>query len=115
MAETLTFRRVSSVRESTYQGRLIKKLKHRYPGCVVLKNDTDYLQGIPDLLVLNHNKWAMLEVKAYRDAPEQPNQEHYVDLLNDMSFAAFVYPENEEEVLNDLQQTLRPRRSARFS
>ncbi len=101
--------------ESVYQARLIKELYYRFPGCVVIKNDTSYMQGIPDLLILFNDKWAMLEVKSSADAKIQPNQSHYVDQLDVMSFAAFIYPENEEEVLNALQRTLRPRRSARVS
>jgi hypothetical protein len=101
--------------ESTYQARLIKKLKLRFPGCIVLKNDTDYQQGIPDLSVLYNNIWAMLEVKTSADAAVQPNQEYYVEKLNSMSYAAFIYPENEEEVLDALQHAFEPRRSARVS
>lgn len=96
--------------ESTYQSQLIKKLRVRFPGCVILKNDTDYMQGIPDLLVLYRNKWAMLEVKASARSEVQPNQEYYIELFDSMSFAAFIYPEIEEEVLHDLQQALRARR-----
>jgi hypothetical protein len=79
-----------------------------FPGCVILKNDSSYLQGIPDLLVLFQDKWAMLEVKPSKDAPHQTNQPHYVELFDGMSFGAFVYPENEEDVLNDLVQTFQP-------
>lgn len=100
--------------ESVYQSRLIKKLKRTLPGCVILKNDTDYLQGIPDLLILWRNKWAMLEVKGMVDSPNQPNQEYYIDLLDGMSFAAFISPETEEDVLYDLQQAFGSRRSARI-
>lgn len=101
--------------ENAYQAQLIKELNHRFPGCVILKNDTSYLQGIPDLLILFNNKWAMLEVKASVSSPIRPNQAHYVERLDVMSFAAFIFPENEEEVLNDLQRALQPRRSARVS
>lgn len=101
--------------ESAYQAKLIKEIRRRLPGCVILKNDTDYLQGIPDLLVLFQSRWAALEVKASRDAEIQPNQDYYVHILNGMSFAAFIYPENEEDILDELQFTLLPRRSARVS
>lgn len=111
----LSFSIGGRVRESTYQSYLIGQLRDIFPGCVVLKNDSDYLQGIPDLLVLWHTRWAMLEVKPRRNAPEQPNQSYYVDLLDGMSFAAFIYPENEEEVLRELQQTFRSRRATRIS
>lgn len=92
-------------RENTYQPRLIKKLEKLFPGCFILKNDSGYLQGVPDLLVLYRNHWAMLEVKRSANEDKEPNQEYYVELLGEMSFAAFIYPENEEEVLHALQQT----------
>ena len=89
--------------EAAYQDRLIKKLKHIFPGCFVLKNNPDDVQGIPDLLVLFGTYWAMLEVKLSATARVQPNQTYYIDLFNDMSFAAFIHPDNEEEVLDALQ------------
>lgn len=103
------------MRESVYQAQLMRKLRRKFRGCVILKNDTDYQQGIPDLLLLWQDKWAMLEVKAYADAPEQPNQYYYVRKFDEMSFSAFIYPENETEVLDDLQQAFGVRRTARVS
>lgn len=100
--------------ERDYQARLIKKLKGRFKGCVILKNDSSYLQGIPDLLILYKNKWAMLEVKASINSPYRTNQDYYIQLLDDMSFAAVVYPENEEDVLDDLQYAFSARRSSRL-
>lgn len=96
--------------ERDYQSGLIKKIKRRFPGCFILKNDTGYMQGIPDLTIFYGNKWATLEVKPYATAPLQPNQDYYVDLLDGMSFAAFIYPENEEEILHGLQQLFKPHR-----
>ena len=93
--------------ERDFQSYLIKRLKKMFPGCVILKNDPTYIQGVPDLIVLYENKWAMLEVKKDSSASHQPNQDYYVDKLGKMSFAAFIFPENVEEVLNDLQQTFR--------
>jgi hypothetical protein len=90
--------------ESVYQARLIKELRTMFPGCVIVKNDPEYIQGIPDLTLFFGRFWAMLEVKGSETAPERPNQRYYVDMLNEMSFAAFIYPENEEEVLRGLQQ-----------
>lgn len=92
--------------ENEYQGLLIKKIKKLFPGCLVFKNDTSYMQGIPDLTVIVGGRWALLEVKAYEGAPEQPNQPYYVEKANGMSFGAFIYPENEREVLDALQQAL---------
>jgi hypothetical protein len=101
------------MRESQYQAQLIKKLNRRLPGCIILKNDPDYLQGVPDLLILFEDKWAALEVKISRTAPNQPNQTWYICEMNDMSFAAFIYPDIEEDGLDALQQALQPRRTAR--
>lgn len=95
------------MRESEYQAYLIKKLKTLMPeNTLVLKTDPTYIQGLPDLLVLHNDKWAALEVKRSADAKHRPNQDYYVAHLGDMSFAAFVYPENEEEVLDGLQRAL---------
>lgn len=93
------------MRENDFQAKLIKELKSRFPGCIVMKNDANYIQGIPDLLVLYNNKWAALECKRSANAAKQPNQKYYVRLMNKMSFSRFIYPENKEEVLNELQQS----------
>jgi len=104
--------------ERTYQGRLIKKLNRMFPGCVVLKNDSGYQQGIPDLVVFFGNQYAMLEVKPRQPrGPEdfEPNQEYFIALFDDMSFGACIYPENERDVLHDLQQAFGARRPALVS
>ena len=88
--------------ESRFQANLIKKLKQRFPGCIVMKNDAGYIQGIPDLLVLYKDRWASLECKKNANARHRPNQDYYVAQMNDMSFSSFIFPENETEVLNEL-------------
>ena len=88
--------------ENKFQANLIKEIKETFPGCIVMKNDSSYIQGIPDLLVLHKNKWASLENKKSAKAKKQPNQEYYVDKMNEMSFSRFIYPENKDEVLNEL-------------
>lgn len=90
--------------EAQYQAKLIRKLKRMFPGCEVIKMDAQYQQGLPDLLVLWYEYWAVLEVKASEDAPLQPNQEYYFRKLGEMSFSAYIYPENEKDVLSALQQ-----------
>lgn len=100
--------------ESNYQGKLIKRLKVLFPGCVILKNDPGYLQGVPDLIILYQDRWAMLEAKAKENSSSQPNQPYYVEKLNRMSFAAFIHPSNEEEVLRALQQSFGFSGDARF-
>nr|DAI36987.1 MAG TPA: Nuclease [Caudoviricetes sp.] len=102
-------------KESAFQKGLINDLKKRFPGCMVLKNDPNYIQGIPDLLVLYEGRWAALECKKAKQASHQPNQDYYVERMNEMSFSRFVYPENKENVLDELQQSFQSCRPARFS
>lgn len=99
--------------ESKFQANLIKELKQMFKGCIVMKNDSSYIQGIPDLLILYGDKWASLEVKKNVSASKRPNQEYYVGLMNEMSFSRFISPENKEEVLRDLQQSFAIDRSSR--
>lgn len=93
-------------KESNFQSDLIYEIKQRLPGAVITKLDPKHIQGIPDLLILYKDKWALLEVKRSKDAPHQPNQDYYVEKMNNMSFSAFIFPENKEEVLNELQRAL---------
>lgn len=102
-------------KESAFQKGLINDLKKRFPGCMVLKNDPNYIQGIPDLLVLYEGRWAALECKKAHNAEHQPNQDYYVERMNGMSFSRFVYPENKEDVLRELQQSFESGRSTRIS
>lgn len=95
----------SSKLESGFQDKLRKDLESMFPGCMIFK--MDQIQGIPDLLVLYQDKWASLECKKSANATKQPNQEHYVGKMNEMSFSRFIYPENKEEVLSELYQTFR--------
>lgn len=101
--------------ENSFKTNLVNELEEMFPGCIVVHLDPNEIQGIPDLLVLYGKKWAALEGKKSKDAPQRPNQGYYVRLMNRMSFAAFIYPENKEEVLHELQQTFCPRRSTRIS
>ena len=93
------------MKENKFQSQLIKDIKSRFDGAIVLKNDANYIQGIPDLIVLHNDKWAALECKRSSNASHRPNQDYYVGKMNDMSFARFISPENKDEVLNDLEKT----------
>ena len=99
--------------ENKYQSNLIKKLKVMFPGCFILKTDASYQQGVPDLIILWRQRWASLEVKPSSTAQKQPNQDYHIERLGEMSFAAYIYPENEEEVLSALQQAFESPRRAR--
>ena len=102
------------MKENKFQSEFIKELKREFPGCMVLKNDPNYIQGIPDTLILYKDQWAALEVKRNKKATHRPNQDYYVTLMNQMSYAKFVYPENKEEILDELQRTFRVRRTSRL-
>lgn len=91
--------------ETVYKNKLIKKLESLFPECYIIRNNPLDIQGIPDILILFKNRWAALEFKRSNTASQQANQKFYVDKFNDMSFAAFICPENEEEVLDALQLT----------
>lgn len=90
--------------ESEFQSQLIKELEHAFDGCVIMKNDANYRQGFPDLLLLVGDKWACLEVKAGAYASRQPNQDYWVDYLSRMGFGAYVYPENKDQVIEELYE-----------
>lgn len=93
--------------ENKFQAKLIKEIKDRFPGCIVMKNDPSYIQGIPDLLILFKNRWAALEVKKSSNASHRPNQDYYVEEMNKMSFASFIYPENKEDVLDGMERSFK--------
>ena len=90
--------------ESKFQKDLMDEIKKEFPGCLVMKNDSAYIQGIPDWTILYKDKWAVLEAKRESNANKQPNQDYYVEKLNDMSYSRFVYPENKDEVINELRR-----------
>ena len=92
--------------ERDFQAKLINELKDMFYGCLIMKLDSSYIQGIPDLLILYKDKWASLECKKNARASKQPNQEYYVRMMDDMSFARFICPENKEDILNELCKTL---------
>lgn len=94
-------------RENKFQADLIKELKALFVDCLILKNDPNYIQGIPDLLILYRDKWAALECKKSKNADYQPNQPYYLDKMDAMSFARTIYPENKEAVIHDLQQAFK--------
>ena len=100
--------------ENKFKTKLIKEIEELLPGCMVLHLDPTEIQGIPDLLVLYKKKWAALEGKKSINSKQQPNQPYYVDKMNKMSFSRFVCPENKQEVLDELQQSLSTRRTTRI-
>lgn len=102
-------------RENKYQSGLIDRIKDRFPGCMVLKNDANYIQGIPDLLVLHEDNWAALECKRETKSSRRPNQSFYIKKMDKMSFGRIISPDNEQEVLDEMEQTFASRRTTRIS
>lgn len=100
--------------EIKYRRELIRKLEIMFPGCQIIKLDPAENQGIPDILILYRDQWAMLEIKASPKAHEQPNQAYYVGVFDEMSFASFINPSSEERVLDELQQSFGVIRKARI-
>lgn len=94
--------------ERDFQRGLINDLKALFPGCIITKLDSGHIQGIPDLLILFGDKWASLECKKSAGEAHRPNQDYYVGRMNQMSFSRFIYPENKEEVIRELEQAFRP-------
>lgn len=90
--------------ESDFQSKLKEEIKERFPGAIVLKNDPGLNVGFPDLTVLYKDKWACLECKKSKDAHRGYSQIRKVEALNKMSYASVIYPENKEEVLNEMEQ-----------
>ena len=98
------------MRESKFQKDLIREIKNRFPDAIVLKNDPKYIQGFPDLTILYFGTWFVLECKKAYKAKRQPNQKYYIDKLNKMAHAAFISPDNKEEVLHAMEKAFRIRR-----
>lgn len=94
-------------KESKFQKELKDELKEKFKDCVILKNDPTQIQGFPDLTILYKDKWAILECKRSEKESKQPNQEYYIKQLNKMGYASFIFPENKEQVLNELKTKLK--------
>ena len=97
-------------KENKFQSELIKELEIMFPGSIVMKNDPNHIQGIPDLTILYGDRWATLECKKSANEQPRPNQDTYVEEMNKMSYSSFIYPENKEDVLNELRQVLRAKK-----
>ena len=101
-------------KESSFQKDIKRRLRGMFPGCIVQKNDENDIQGFPDLTIIYGDRWATLECKRSKNDPHRPNQDYWVNKLNEMSFSRFIYPENKDEVLNELQRTFETARSTRI-
>jgi len=96
--------------ESEYQAGLIKRIIQRFgpDRTRVQINDPNMpgSQGIPDLTVYVGPYWFLLEVKASAKSKMRPNQEYWIQKWGEQTFCSFIYPENEEEVLDAMERSL---------
>lgn len=98
--------------ENKFQASLIKKLYKLFPGCIVLKNDAHYIQGIPDLTLFYGGRYFVLECKRDTGSNKLFNQRVYIKQINDMGgYARFIYPENEKEILDEIANISRSSRT----
>lgn len=89
--------------EGEFKTKLRAELKLLFPGCVIIKNDAGSVQGIPDMTIFYHGKYAWLETKRHSSASKRPNQQYYVDWsVANGAYASFCQPENKTEVLEEL-------------
>ena len=91
VSPSFLFERSSNVKESDFQANTIKKLKVMFPGAIITKLDASYILGIPEVLILWGQRWAVFEFKKYVHATKRQNPDSYVDRMNTMSFARVIY------------------------
>lgn len=96
--------------EKDFQKKFVRELEAIFDGCILIKNDAGYIQGFPDWTMFYKNKYAVLEIKKSKNAQHQPNQDYYIDLIDSMGFARFVYPENKNDVIEDLKRYFKKRK-----
>lgn len=101
-------------RENDFQRQVVRELRELLPGCLVLKNDSSYIQGIPDLSVLSGECWAFIEIKRSADEPYRPNQEYYLEKAKNESMSWTLYPENKKEVFDEIQRSFAARGCTRI-
>jgi len=95
--------------EGNFKSKLIEKLEKRYPNFVITKLEADLKNGIPDIVILGDKKrWATLEAKKSKKDVTKPrtnkrSQDYYVSTMSKMGYSSYIYPENEEEVLRELE------------
>jgi len=92
--------------ESAFKKNFITELNVRLaPIDLEYIHTRSHNRSFPDLLILGPGStWAALEFKAAEEADHQPNQAWYINRLNHWAYATFMYPENREEVLGDLEK-----------
>lgn len=93
--------------EATFKRRFKERLHTRMQELgvdIFIIDNKSNRRSTLDTIVLGPQHWAALEFKRSKSASHRPNQDYYVDQWDQLGFASFVYPENEEEILNELEK-----------
>lgn len=88
--------------ESTFEKEFCKALRQTLGERYTYTFKLTAAKGIPDRLILYKDKYALLEFKQYKNAKKQPGQETWVGHFDNLAYAAIVYPENAEKVMQDI-------------
>lgn len=89
--------------ETLFGTKVDKQLK-RLDNCWFCNIQQVAIRGIPDRLGCINGKFFALELKKSKSAKRAKLQQYVVQKINDAGgFAAFVYPENYKEVMEELR------------
>ncbi len=88
--------------ENLFKKYVKKRIIDRFPNL-----DLDFItptnRSMPDMIIIAPIVWAALEFKRSEGASLRPNQDYHIMRLNEKGYATFVFPENVEEVLDELE------------
>ena len=91
--------------ESKFKKEAKQRIRERCPNVDLdFVNTKPFNRSMPDTFVVGPWSWAALEFKRAEGATQQANQDYHIKRLNRKGYATFVFPENLEEVLNDLER-----------
>ncbi len=94
--------------ESEFKEIVKDEIRDRFPD-LDLDFVTTISRSMPDMIILAPAcYWAALEFKRSKNSPHRPNQDHHIERLRKKGYATFVYPENLEVVLDELEILFTP-------
>lgn len=93
------------MRESEFRTKFLHDFKKLSPDIIIEFANANRRNGIPDVIIFYKKKHARLETKKSKDASKRQLQEYYIEYFNKQGiYAAFLMPENKEEVFNELRR-----------
>lgn len=78
--------------ESNFQADLKKEIETLFPGAVIMKNDPNDIQGIPDLTVIWRDHWAWLECKTRNKCSQTVEPRFLYSVCTPLFFRGFYLP-----------------------